>query len=194
MLQINFSKVRPLFNGRLTQSQVDGLNTLMTAINAARVTDPRWVAYMLATAFHETAQTMQPIKEAGGQAYFRRRYDITGERPALAKANGNIYPGDGAKFCGRGYVQLTWRSNYERMSKIIDTDLVADPDKAMRPDIAADVMIIGMKQGRFTGRHLSEFFNERLTDWVGARRIINGTDRAELIAGYAKVFLSALHT
>lgn len=194
MLQLNFSKVRPLFNGRLTQSQVDGLNALMTAINAARVTDPRWVAYMLATAFHETAQTMQPIKESGGQAYFKRRYDITGERPALAKANGNIYPGDGAKFCGRGYVQLTWRINYERMSKIIGTDLVADPDKAMRPDIAADVMIIGMKQGRFTGRHLSEFFNERQTDWTGARRIINGTDRAELIAGYAKAFLAALHT
>lgn len=194
MLQLNFSKIRPLFNGRLTQSQVDGLNALMTAINAARVTDPRWVAYMLATAFHETAQTMQPIKEAGGQAYFNRRYDITGERPSLAKANGNIYPGDGAKFCGRGYVQLTWRINYERMSKIIDTDLVADPDKAMRPDIAADVMIIGMKQGLFTGRRLSDFFNERLTDWTGARRIINGTDRAELIAGYAKVFLSALHT
>ena len=194
MLQLNFSKVRPLFGGRLSQSQVDGLNALMTAINAARVTDPRWVAYMLATAFHETARTMQPIKESGGQAYFNRRYDITGERPSLAKANGNIYPGDGAKFCGRGYVQLTWRINYERMGKIIGVDLVADPDKAMRPDIAADVMIIGMQQGRFTGRHLSEFFNERLTDWIGARRIINGTDRAELIAGYAKVFLAALHT
>lgn len=193
-MQLNFSKVRPLFGGRLTQSQVDGLNALMTAINAARVTDARWVAYMLATAFHETAQTMQPIKEHGGQAYFKRRYDITGERPALAKANGNVYPGDGAKFCGRGYVQLTWRANYERMGKIIGTDLVADPDKAMRPDIAANVMVIGMKQGRFTGRHLSEFFNERLTDWEGARRIINGSDRAELIAGYAKVFLAALHT
>lgn len=194
MLQLNFSKVRPLFGGRLTQDQVDGLNALMTAINAARVTDARWVAYMLATAFHETAQTMKPIKEHGGQAYFKRRYDITGERPAMAKANGNIYPGDGAKFCGRGYVQLTWRTNYERMGKIIGTDLVADPDKAMRPDIAADVMIIGMQQGRFTGRHLSEFFNERLTDWTGARRIINGNDRAELIAGYAQAFLAALHT
>lgn len=194
MLQINFSKIRPLFGGRLTQDQVDGLNALMTAINAARVTDPRWVAYMLATAFHETAQTMKPIKEHGGQAYFNRRYDITGERPSLAKANGNIYPGDGAKFCGRGYVQLTWRTNYERMGKIIGVDLVTDPDKAMRPDIAAAVMIIGMKQGRFTGRHLSEFFNERQTDWTGARRIINGTDRAELIAGYAKAFLAALHT
>ncbi len=194
MLQINFSKIRPLFGGRLTQAQVDGINALMTAINAARVTDARWVAYMLATAFHETAQTMKPIKEHGGQAYFKRLYDITGERPALAKANGNLYPGDGAKFCGRGYVQLTWRANYERMGKIIGTDLVADPDKAMRPDIAADVMIIGMKQGWFTGRHLSEFFNERQTDWVGARRIINGTDRAELIAGYAKAFLAALHT
>ncbi len=193
-MQINFSKIRPLFGGRLTQAQVDGINALMTAINAARVTDARWMAYMLATAFHETAQTMQPIKESGGQAYFKRRYDITGERPTLAKANGNVYPGDGAKFCGRGYVQLTWRANYERMGKIIGTDLVADPDKAMRPDIAAAVMVIGMKQGLFTGRHLYEFFNERLTDWVGARRIINGSDRAELIAGYAKAFLAALHT
>ena len=194
MLQLNFSKIRPLFGGRLTQDQVDGLNALMTSINAARVTDARWVAYMLATAFHETAQTMKPIKEHGGQAYFKRRYDITGERPSLAKANGNIYPGDGAKFCGRGYVQLTWRANYERMGKIIGTDLVADPDKAMRPDIAASVMVIGMKQGSFTGRHLSEFFNERLTDWEGARRIINGSDRAGLIAEYAKAFLAALHT
>ena len=90
-----------------------------------------------------------PSKRLAGRR-ISRRYDITGERPALAKANGNIYPGDGAKFCGRGYVQRPGAHQLRAHGKIIGTDLVADPDKAMRPDIAADVMIIGMKQGRFT--------------------------------------------
>lgn len=186
-----------LFGGHFTQSQVDGLGTLVDVWEASGYTDRRWFAYMLATAFHETAQTMQPIHERGGNAYFTKMYDIRGNRPSLARQMGNISPGDGAKFCGRGYVQLTWRVNYHKMSGLLGVDLEGNPDLAMQPDIAAKVMFEGMTKGSshvgdFTGKSLENYFNDKTEDWVNARRIINGTDCAQAIAAYAKKFYAAM--
>ncbi len=142
-----------------------------------------WVAYALATAWHETAHSMQPIKEFGGPTYFKRMYDSEGQKPQLAKRLGNIHPGDGVKFAGRGYVQLTGRDNYERYG-------IADrPDDAMKPDVAARILRDGMEHGRFTGKKLADYLPG---DYVGARRIINGTDKAHEIAGHAHAFETAL--
>lgn len=166
-------------------SQVEGFEAIINEGLASRV-DLRWIAYMLATAYHETAATMQPIREYGGPKYFHRMYDIQGKRPHVAHALGNTKPGDGVKFYGRGYVQLTGRTNYERYG-IADT-----PDKALDPKVATKIMFDGMINGRFTGKKLVDYFNNRVTDWRNARKIINGLDRADLVGGYGKLFYEAL--
>lgn len=151
--------------GPLKQSQIDGFENI---INEAikRKLDKRWLAYALATTWHETARTMQPITEYGSQKYLRSK---------------KYWP-----YIGRGYVQLTWKVNYEKYG-IADT-----PEKALDPQVAVFILFDGMEKGVFTGKKFSDYFNDRITDWVGARRIINGTDRAKLIADYALVFYEGL--
>lgn len=160
-----------------------------------------WVAYALATTYHETAHTMQPIKERGGTAYFTRMYDIRGSRPHVARDLGNTQPGDGARFAGRGYVQLTGRRNYTKATQKLrdmgfDVDLVADPDRAMEPAIAAAILVVGMREGWFTTRDIDDDLPRRgparLAQFVASRDIINGRDRQDLIAGYAADFQTAL--
>jgi putative chitinase len=174
-----FDVVRKSF-GPLTQPQVDGFTVLLGAMKAWPVS---WVAYGLATAWHETARTMQPILEHGGPAYFRRMYDIEGARPHKARELGNLTPGDGARYAGRGYVQLTGKINYARYG------LADRPDDAMKPDVAAHVMVDGMEKGVFTGKKNADYLPG---NYVAARRIINGTDAADKIAGYARSFEAAL--
>lgn len=177
----------------LEQDEVSGAETILEAMAGAPLS---WTAYALATAWHETAHTMQPIREYGGPRYYFRMYDPQGERPKLAKSMGNIYPGDGALFAGRGYVQLTWRTNYARAAKETGYPLEGNPDLAMRPDIAAAIMRKGMENGWFTGKAFSHFLPRALPAtrdaFLDARRIINGKDKAAVIADYAVKFQSAL--
>jgi putative chitinase len=160
-----------------------------------------WTAYALATTYHEVNGTMQPIKEIGGPAYFTRMYDIRGARPAKARELGNLKPGDGAKYAGRGYVQLTGRTNYDRATKKLralgfDVDLVAQPERAMEPEIAAAILVAGMREGWFTGRDIADDLPARgparNAQFVASRDIINGRDKQEMIAGYAVDFQTAL--
>lgn len=201
-----FNTVRArVFDGRLRQSQVDGINVILTAWEASTFTDLRWLAYMFGTTYHETAATMQPIKEYGSYDYFERMYGPNGWRPDTARRMGNVNPGDGAKYCGRGFVQLTWHTNYAAASTIVGVDLVAAPELAMKLDIAARIMFAGMTSERvifedftdttgftFTGRTLERYFNDTTEDWINARRIINGTDHAAMIAETAQDFYAAL--
>lgn len=186
---------RGLLGPTLTTDEVDGCNAILAAGAGLPVT---WVAYMLATAWHETASTMQPVNEYGGPAYFFRRYDLGGANPAIARALGNTQPGDGVKFHGRGYVQLTGRANYERAERELGVDLIKYPDMALQPAIAAAIMRRGMSEGWFTGRRLSHYLpmqpnpHPAAVDYVNARRIINGVDKAQHIAGYARQFEAAL--
>lgn len=171
------------FSGKLTPSQVSGMEAILGEWERRGLTDLRQLAYMLATAFHETAFKMQPITEYGNKAYFNK-YDGR-------KDLGNTVPGDGYRFRGRGYVQLTGRRNYQLASTKLGVDLVANPERALEPIIAAQIMFVGMAEGWFTGKKLFDYFNGK-TDWVNARRIINGTDKAETIASYARAFHGAL--
>lgn len=173
-------------------SQVEGTELILDKMHGLPTS---WVAYALATTWHETAATMQPIKEYGGPAYFMDRYDITGKKPHIARALGNTQPGDGARFAGRGYVQLTGRANYDRAGKAVRQDLLGNPDLAMRPDIAAQIMRAGMLEGWFTGRKFSTTMPADIAtreQFREARRIINGTDKADKIAGHALDFQAAL--
>ena len=167
----------------LTQSQVDGFETVLNATSDQPMTSR---AYMMATVFHECSRTMQPITEYGPHSYFNKYEPGT----RIGKALGNTQPGDGALFKGRGYVQLTGRANYTRAGEQVAADLIGNPELALRPDIAAHVMIQGMNHGWFTGKKLSDYMPRH--DYVGARRVINGTDKALTIASYAAKFETAL--
>lgn len=155
-----------------------------------------WTAYGLATAYHECAGTMQPVHEYGGEAYLRRMYDIQGARPQKARELGNLSPGDGVKFAGRGYVQLTGKSNYARAGAALGADLVNNPALALQPDIAAAIMVQGMEQGWFTGKRLGSYIGKTAQGtqpkFRECRRIINGLDKADQIADYALRFQKAL--
>lgn len=140
-MSVDFDKVRPIFGGKLTQGQVDGINTIVFAYERHR-SDLRHLAYLLATAKHETAHTMQPIYERGKREYFNKYEPGT----KIGKALGNTKPGDGYLYRGRGYVQLTGRANYRKFG-IEDT-----PDAALNPDVAAGILIDGCLNGSFTGK------------------------------------------
>lgn len=185
--QAFFANLRAgLLGPTLTDDEVAGCNAILEAGAGLPVSH---VAYMLATAWHETASTMQPINEYGGDAYFFRRYDKAGGNPRIAAALGNTQPGDGVKFHGRGYVQLTGRANYARAEREVGVPLTSDPDLALQPPIAAKIMRRGMTEGWFTGRKLSDYLPGHYPE---ARRIINGMDRAQDIAAYAVKFERAL--
>jgi hypothetical protein len=183
-----FAAIRSgLLGPTLSPGEVEGCNAILTACKAWPTS---WTAYALATAYHETAHTMQPVREIGGEAYFRRMYDITGNRPEVAKDLGNSQPGDGATFCGRGFVQLTGRANYAKCG------IENDPDQALNPAKAAEILEQGMRQGLFSGRKLIDFLpmSGRATRarFMAARWVINRQDRADLIADYALRFQDAL--
>jgi hypothetical protein len=183
---------RDLFGGSLTQPQVAGMEAILDEWDRRKLTDLRWLAYPFATAFHEVARTMQPIHEYGTPERFRKLYDVTGDRPSLARRMGNTEPGDGVKYCGRGFVQLTWKNNYEAMSAPTGIDIVKYPDRAMELPVATTILFEGMIKGTFTGKDLADYFHGTTADWVNARRIINGLDKAQVIAGYGKAFHAAL--
>jgi len=165
--------------------QVNGIETILAA-SAGLPIGHR--AYLLATAKHETADTMQPITEYGGRKYFDK-YD-TGK---LAKALGNTpdKDGDGYLYRGRGYVQITGRANYAKAGDKLGLDLIGNPDAALNPTVAARILVRGCSEGWFTGKKLDDYLPD---DFRNARRVVNGTDKADLIAGYAIEFGKALAT
>lgn len=138
----------------------------------------RELAYVLATAFHESAFTWRTdIREIG-----RGR----GRQYGLADSEtGQIY-------YGRGLCQLTWKYNYEKFSKLLETDLVNNPDLALDSVNSISILMIGMRDGLFTSHKLSTYFNDDKSDWVNARKIVNGMDCAHTIALNAMKFYDAL--
>lgn len=181
------------FGGTLLQTQVDGINAIFDEWEKRKPDgDLRWLAYMLATVKIETAHTMKPIHEYGGDHYFFQMYDKAGDRPSVAEALGNTNAGDGVRYHGRGYVQLTGRANYQKLGMLLGLDLVNNPDWALKPDVAAAIMFKGMELGLFTGVGLPNYFGPTMEDWRHARRIINSMDRADEIAAIGREFYAAI--
>lgn len=181
-----FDGVRKV-TGALNSRQAETINALLTA---AAHWPLSWLAYALATAHHEAR--LEPIHEKGGKAYLSK-YD-TGK---LAAALGNTpaADGDGILYAGRGLCQITGRANYEKAGKFLGLDLLGKPDLALEPEHATRILVWGMESGAFTGKALKDYLPDRRgthSQFVQARRIINGTDKADLIAGYADKFQVAL--
>jgi putative chitinase len=201
-----FAVVRSsLFAGRLTQPQVAGMDAILNEWDASGLRDERWLAYMLATAYHETGQRMQPIAEnlnysatglrrtfaryftvAQARLYARKQEMIANRAYANRMGNGSEASGDGWRYRGRGLVQITGRDNYARFG------IADNPDAALDPVTAVKIMFVGMQTGAFTGHKLSDHFTSTKADWINARRIINHTDRAADIAGYATMFHASI--
>ena len=156
----------------------------LCAMMAADVewSDSRHISYALATSFHETAFTFAPIREYGKNLYFGKYEPNT----VLGRRLGNTKPGDGITFKGRGYVQITGRANYARFAALLGLDLVGNPDLALVPTTAYQIMALGMRHGLFTGKKLSDYINPTRCDYVNARRVVNLLDSAEIIAEYAE--------
>jgi putative chitinase len=177
-----FNAVRkPLFS-RLTASQVEGHEQIIKVMQERNVPLP-WAAYILATAYHETAKKMQPVREGLNAS------------DAWRKKNLRYYP-----WYGRGHVQLTWEENYKKADKELGLGgaLAKNADLALDPEISAEVMVRGMIDGWFSGdkkgrhtltRHITTGTKAQFRN---ARRIVNLMDKADLIAGHAMVYQEAL--
>ncbi len=199
---------RAPFGGRLIQSQIDGMNAILDEWDrrqsTGKVIDNRWLAYMLATVFHETGGTMQPVTENLNYSAARLTEVWPSRFPTIASAKpfarnprklankvygsrmGNSAPDDGWLYRGRGLPQITGKENYDKFG------LARTPEKAAEMPTAVRILFDGMIGGIFTGRKLADYFNQVDNDPVGARKIVNGTDKAKLIAGYFGNFLDAI--
>ena len=155
-----------------------------------QVVKPEQIQYIIATAIHETDGTLEPIKERGGEGYLGSLYDpILAKSERLrnrAKKMGNREKGDGVKYSGRGFIQLTWKNNYAKYSDIIGIDLVGNPNLALEMNHSIFILVHGMKHGVFTGKKLDYYFNENGSDFISARRVVNGRDKANMIAKIAQ--------
>lgn len=169
--------------GKLTSNKEEGLRFLIGKVVCdSRINDIRQAAYFLATIKHETAHTWRPIEESEG-SYRGRPYadpmEITLDNGQSASRT----------YIGRGYVQITWKKNYESLGKKVGlgNQLAQNPELALLPNTAYEIAVLGMKDGLFTGKKLSSYIAGVQCDYLNARRIINGTDQAIRIKRYAIV-------
>lgn len=157
--------------GNLTTTQKNSVVEIVAAWGRYGDGDLRKLVYMLALAYHESR--LAPVREIKGAAgsyvweNYQKNYWHTG-------------------FFGRGYVQLTHEDNYRRMSSVVGIDLVKNPDAALRPDVAAKILVYGMMNGAFTGKRLADYINAGQTDTYNARRTVGaimvaGKDTAQMI-------------
>lgn len=163
-------------NKKLDKTEVDAIDSFLDFVDSAynKLTIPQW-AYVFASTFHETNATFLPVKEAYWLSEDWRRKNL------------RYFP-----FYGRGFIQITWKENYAKFSKQIGEDFVKNPDLVMVPKYAFKIMIDGFINGSFTGKKITDYINSSKKDYKGARKCINGVDKAELIASYALKFESIL--
>ena len=150
----------------MTKDEV--ITKIQMACLAHGITNSQQIEYVLATVEHETNGTFLPVVEAYWLSEGWRKKHL------------RYYP-----YYGRGYVQITWKENYKKFGDLLGIDLVNNPDLALEPDVAIDILVIGMRDGMFTGLGLEHFTHASGFDFIHARKIINGMDKAMHIATIA---------
>lgn len=189
---------RAPFGGRLSQGQIDGMNALFRCWASHKIPGPdnRHLAYILASVFHETGGRMVPVREtfASTDAGAIAALDKAWKAGKLGQVSLPYWrkDKDGKSWFGRGDIQITHKENYNKLGERIGVDLVGNPSLALDLDVSAEIAIVGMLEGLFTGKKLTDYFNLKKDDPVGARAVVNGRDKAKLIARYYKSFLDAL--
>lgn len=170
-----------LFGGHLSVEQVDIIEAILKACQDKQVADPRFIAYMLATTYHECYDwnkgyegRMVQLVEKGGDKYLRSH---------------NYYP-----YYGRGPSHLTWNYNYDKEGKRLGLDLLKNPDLMLDLSIGSESHVHCMVNGTYTGHRLSDFISGEKCDFPQARKIINPKDFKTFlpVAEYADKFLNAL--
>lgn len=193
-----FEQVRlHLFDGVLKPSQVAGLDAILDRWSTdCAGKDDRWLAYMLATAHHETGRTMQPVREtfAASDAQAIQRLDKAFAKGVLTWVRRPYWQRDeqGRSWLGRGFVQLTHEDNYRKMTRETGIDFLSDPSLAMELKPALAIMFVGMEKGSFSGKKLGDYFGGPKEKWREARQIINGLERADLVGSYGKKYYAAI--
>lgn len=186
-----------LFRGKMTQVVVDTIDTIVDTYLDQRQYNPQHLAYILSTAYHESYHrsinpNWNPVREGFANSNEGAISAVTklfnagriSHNYALPHTNGNSY-------YGRGFVQITWPENYRKMGNRLGIPLYENPDLALDRDVSAKLLVVGMIEGLYTGRKLSDYGAQDF-DAYNARRIINGLDKAETIKGYYETFNLAI--
>lgn len=177
---------KKLFPKGLTQSQVNGINDVFAEWDVLKgEKDLRHLAYILATIYHETGRQMVPVREGFAKSDASARV-IVKKRPYGNVGKYGFVP------YGRGRVQITWDDNYKRVGDRFGVPLTTNPDLCLDSKIDAHICVNAMLEGVYTGKCLEDYFNRVKEDPVSARKIINGVDKARVIAEYYLQFLQAL--
>lgn len=192
-MTVFYDRLRPtIFAGSIPQSAVDNVNIIVdywytNVAEETEASDAR-LAYVLATVLAEVGRNMRPVRETFATSDAQARARLS------HKAYAQSVPPHGHAYYGRGFVQLTWVSNYRVQENKLGVPLVEYPDLALRTDIALQVLVNGMMAGDFNarGHGLEYYVNDNAYDFVNARRTVNILDRAYEIAGYANSFLDAI--
>ncbi len=230
--KINTLKLKlPGENGRFslaTYGDFTSIVKILEQCQAMEIRSPDQVAYVLATAWHESrmGEWMTEgawLSERSAAREGERRYGPTGSNPSRARQMGNTQNGDGSKYMGRGYVQLTWKNNYKYMSEKLresgykythngvtygdgrngtqQIDLVTNYKHVNEnKDLAARILVFGMDKGLYVqdGKGLDSYIpeNQKAThgNFQNARKMVNGSDKKRLIADNAVTIASTLRT
>lgn len=163
--------------GELSSAQKNSISAIVKAFNKYGDGDASKLAYIIATAWHESR--LKPVRECFAAS------DSSARQCVASKAYGNEV--NGHVYYGRGFVQLTWYDNYVKMANWLGIDLVNNPDLALSTNTAAKILVYGMYNGSFTNHKLKDYIDPSLpyNDFYNARRIVNGLDKAQLINDYA---------
>lgn len=197
-----YGAIRPSFGGKLTPSQVSGVDAILDAAEAEGLTDPHHVAFVLANVRRETGSIMAPIKETvmahhkdqnPSDAEVIRRLDAAFAKGQLPWVKSPYWR---RGFFGRGQIQITHEDNYRKFSPIVGVDLARHRDKALVGAISAKIAVVGMRDGMFTGKALADFSFPSALDLPPSRnprRIVNGADGSDgQVAGWHRQFYDAL--
>jgi hypothetical protein len=199
---------KALNNSPLTASRKEGFDAIFDVWDNIESYDSLgWLAYELATAWHETGGRMQPVRESFATSDADAYAKVTAYCAKQGIWNYATRHKNGNSYYGRGYVQLTHGNNYKKMGEHLGLgdELYDDPDEVLKPDVGARILITGMMDGLYrpAAGTLFDYFNGTAQRWFDARDLINGDKNKKpkwakgkkigtIVANYGKAFYGAL--